>query len=62
MPQLIVYIAQGRTIEQKRAFLHQVTDATVDTLGVAREAVTIQIVEAPRTDKSQGGVVFTDRK
>ncbi|MBB3932603.1 4-oxalocrotonate tautomerase [Kaistia hirudinis] len=61
MPEVIVYAVEGRSIEQKRALVKDITDAVVKNFGAAPEAVTIQIVEAPRTDKAKGGVLFSDR-
>ena len=60
MPEVIVYAVEGRSIEQKRALVKDITDAVVKNFGAAPEAVTIQIVEAPRTDKAKGGVLFSD--
>lgn len=61
MPEVIVYAVEGRSIEQKRALVKDITDAVVKNFGAAPEAVTIQIVEASRTDKAKGGVLFSDR-
>ncbi|MBN9019188.1 MAG: tautomerase family protein [Rhizobiales bacterium] len=61
MPEVIVYAVEGRSIDQKRALVKDITDAVVKNFGAAPEAVTIQIVEAPRTDKAKGGVLFSDR-
>lgn len=61
MPEVIVYAVEGRSIEQKRALVKDITDAVVRNFGAAPDAVTIQIVEAPRTDKAKGGVLFSDR-
>lgn len=61
MPEVVVYAVAGRTPEQKRGLMKDITDAVVKNFGAAPEAVTIQIVEAPRTDKAKGGVLFSDR-
>ncbi len=37
MPEVIIELAQGRTIEQKRALVRQVTQAVVDTCDVKPE-------------------------
>jgi len=61
MPEVIVYAVAGRTPEQKKGLMKDITDAVVKNFGVKIEAVTVQIVEAPKTDKAKGGVPFTER-
>ena len=61
MPEVIVYAVEGRSLEQKRGLVRDITDAVVKNFGAAPEAVTIQIVEAPKTDKAKGGVLFSER-
>ena len=62
MPEVIVYAVEGRSIEQKRALVKDITDAVVRNFGAAADAVTIQIVEAKKTDKAKGGILFSERK
>ena len=61
MPEVIVYAVEGRSLEQKRGLVRDITEAVVKNFGAAPEAVTIQIVEAPKTDKAKGGVLFSER-
>jgi 4-oxalocrotonate tautomerase len=61
MPEVIVYCAEGRTPEQKKALMKGLTDAVVEHFGTKPEVVTVQIVEAPKTDKAKGGVPFSER-
>ena len=61
MPEIIVYCAEGRTPEQKKALMKGLTDAMVQNFGVKADVVTVQIVEAPKTDKAKGGVPFSER-
>ena len=60
MPEVIVYLVQGRSVEQKRGLVKDITDAVVRNCAVPKEVVTIQIVEAPKTDKAKGGVLFSE--
>ena len=60
MPEVIVYLVQGRTLEQKRGLVQDITSAVVKNCSVPKEAVTIQIVEAPKTDKAKGGILFSE--
>jgi 4-oxalocrotonate tautomerase len=60
MPEIVVHLAAGRTIQQKKALMRDITDAVVKNLGVVPERVVVQIVESPKTDKSRGGVPFDE--
>jgi 4-oxalocrotonate tautomerase len=61
MPEVIVYCVEGRTPEQKKALMKDITDAVVRNFSAKIDAVTVQIVESPKTDKAKGGVTFTER-
>jgi len=61
MPEVIIELAQGRTLDQKRALVREVTRAVVETCNVQADAVTVIIHENPSTDKAKGGVLFADR-
>ena len=59
MPEIHVFAAEGRTQDQKRQLMKDITDAVVKNFGVAPELVVVQIIEAPKTSKSRGGVLFS---
>jgi 4-oxalocrotonate tautomerase len=61
MPEVIIELAQGRTLDQKRALVREITRSVVETCNVPAEAVTVIIHENPLTDKAKGGVLFADR-
>ncbi|MBV9546250.1 MAG: tautomerase family protein [Chloroflexi bacterium] len=61
MPEVIIELAQGRSTDQKRALVKEITDAVVRTCNVAADAVTVIIHENPPTDKGKGGVLFSER-
>jgi 4-oxalocrotonate tautomerase len=61
MPEVIVYAVEGRSLEQKKGLVKDITNAIVKNFDVEADAVTVQIVEAPRTDKAKGGVLFSER-
>ena len=61
MPEVIVYLAAGRTLEQKKGLMKDITDAVVKNANATIDAVTVQIVEAPLVDKMKGGVLFAER-
>ena len=61
MPEVYVHAVEGRTIEQKRALVRDITDAVVRHFKVEPAAVMVQIVESPRHNKAKGGILFSDR-
>ncbi len=62
MPEIIVYLVEGRAADQKRGLMKDITDAVVRNLGVSIDTVTVQIVESAKTDKAKGGVPFSERR
>jgi len=61
VPEVIVYAVAGRTAEQKKALMKDITDAVVKNFGAKPDGVTVQIVESPKDSKAKGGVPFTER-
>jgi 4-oxalocrotonate tautomerase len=61
VPEVIVELAEGRTVEQKRTLVREITDTIVRVCEVDPEAVVVIIHENPRTDKAKGGFLFSDR-
>jgi 4-oxalocrotonate tautomerase len=62
MPEVHVYLAAGRSVEQKRNLMREISDAVVKNTGAPIDSVTVQIIEAPLIDKMKGGVTFEDRR
>jgi 4-oxalocrotonate tautomerase len=61
MPEVYVYAVEGRTMEQKRALVKDLTDAVVRHFKVEPGTVMVQIMETPKTSKAKGGILFCDR-
>lgn len=61
MPEVIIYAVEGRTVDQKRALAKEITGAVMRHFEVDAEAVVVQFVEAPKTSKAKGGVLFSER-
>ena len=61
MPEVVVYAVAGRTPEQKRGLMKDITDAVVKNLGVNPELVVVSIVETAKTDKARGGIPYSER-
>ncbi|MFZ6641037.1 4-oxalocrotonate tautomerase [Undibacterium sp. TC4M20W] len=62
MPTINVQMFEGRTLEQKRAFVKAVTEASAQTLGCSLDAVDIIIQEIKREDWASGGILWSDKK
>ena len=61
MPEVYVHMVEGRTKEQKRGLIQDITKAVVTHLGVEPGAVLVEIVEASKDNKAKGGVLFSER-
>lgn len=61
MPEVVVFAVTGRTAEQKKSLMKDISDAVVKNFNVPIEAVTVQIVEAEKTNKAKAGIPFTER-
>jgi 4-oxalocrotonate tautomerase len=60
MPEIIVYLLEGRSIDDKRSLVKDITAAVVKNVGVPVESVTVSLVETAKTAKGKGGVLFSD--
>ena len=54
MPEIYVHAVEGRSIEQKRGLVKDITEAVVRHFDVSAERVMVQIVESPRHNKARG--------
>jgi 4-oxalocrotonate tautomerase len=61
MPEIIVHTVAGRSNEQYRALMKDITDAVVKNFGTDPNSVTISVVETPKTHKMKGGIPFSER-
>ena len=61
MPEINVHLAEGRTLQQKRALVTALTQAVVESLGVEAAVVSVTLHEIPLEHKAKGGVLFSDR-
>jgi 4-oxalocrotonate tautomerase len=61
MPEVYVYAIAGRSAEQKKALMKDITEAVVKNFGAAPDQVVVQIVEAAKDSKSKAGVPFSER-
>lgn len=61
MPEILIYMVEGRPQEQKQAMMKDITEAVVRNLSVPPDAVVVQLIEAAPENKTKGGVPFTAR-
>ncbi len=62
MPEIYVHAVEGRTLDQKRALVRDITAAVVTNFNVAADTVMVQIVESAKQNKAKGGILFSDRQ
>jgi 4-oxalocrotonate tautomerase len=61
MPFAQLYIAEGRTDEQKKQLIEKVTQAFVDALGTKPDSVWITVQDIPKTQWGIGGKTLAER-
>lgn len=61
MPEVYVHALEGRTKDQKRALIKDITEAVVKNFNVPVDAVVVEIIENSRDNKAKGGVLFSER-
>jgi 4-oxalocrotonate tautomerase len=62
MPEVVVFALEGRSLEQKRALVKDITDAVVKNFAVEPSAVIVSLMETPANHKAKGGVLFSEMK
>ena len=60
MPTVIVEADEGRTVEQKRGLVKDITDAVCKNFKVPPEAVTIYIHEGRKENRGKAGKLVID--
>ncbi len=62
MPIIHVLMFEGRTLDQKRTLVANMTDAVVKSLNVKPDVVRITLQEISRQDHAIAGVLVSDTK
>ena len=62
MPTYHVEMMEGRTIEQKKKLVAEITRVSVEVLGGSPESVDVLITDIKRENWSTGGVLWSERK
>ena len=60
MPVVIIKMAKGRTTEQKKVLIREITRTITDTLGVGPDMVTIMIDELDRDNIGKSGRMLSE--
>lgn len=60
MPLVTIKMLDGRTTEQKRGMVKDVTEAITKNIGVPAATVHISIIELKRENYSDAGILFCD--
>ena len=61
MPYVTVKMIEGRTAEQKRALVAEVTEAVAKTVNAPKENITVFIEEMSKENYGVAGVLFSDK-
>lgn len=62
MPEVVVYALEGRSIDQKRGLVKDITAAVMKNFGAPADAVVVTLIESPKVNKGKGGLLFTDQQ
>ena len=61
MPVIRVEMLSGRTREQKRALIKELTDGFIKTCGGKPESVQIVLIDVDKTDWGSAGLAMADK-
>ena len=61
MPSITVKILEGKTVEQKRVLVKDITEMIVKNIGVPPEVVSIDIIEYSSENIANAGQLLVDR-
>jgi 4-oxalocrotonate tautomerase len=61
MPLVVVKMLEGRSVEQKRRLVRELTNVVVKYTGAPEEQVDVMIEDYPRENWAKAGVLFTDK-
>ena len=61
LPLVIVKMLEGRSVEQKRRLVREITDIVVKYTGTSDDQVDVLIEDYPRENWAKAGVLFRDR-
>lgn len=62
MPEVYVHAVKGRSFEQKKALVKDITEAVMKHFNAPADAVVVSIIETESNSKAKGGVMFSEMK
>jgi 4-oxalocrotonate tautomerase len=62
MPTFNIQMFAGRTVEQKRQLVAEVTRVTCETLNCSAESVEIILTDVTKENWASGGALWSDKK
>jgi 4-oxalocrotonate tautomerase len=61
MPEVYVHAVKGRSQDQKKALITDITNAVMKHFNAPADAVVVSIIETEANSKAKGGVLFSER-
>ena len=61
MPLVIVKMLEGRSVEQKRRLVREITDVVVKYTGASEDQVDVLIEDYPRENWAKAGVLYYEK-
>jgi 4-oxalocrotonate tautomerase len=61
MPLVVVKMLEGRSVEQKRRLVREITNVVVKYTGAPEDQVDVMIEDYPRENWAKGGTLFSDK-
>lgn len=61
MPLIVVKMLEGRSVEQKRRLVKEITEVVVKFTGASGEDVEVIIEDYPRENWARAGVLYCDK-
>ncbi len=61
MPEVYVHVVKGRSFEQKKALVQDITNAVMKHMNAPADAVVVSIIETEAENKAKAGVMFSER-
>jgi 4-oxalocrotonate tautomerase len=61
MPEVYVHVVKGRSFEQKKALVQDITAAVMKHMNAPADAVVVSIIESEAENKAKAGVMFSER-
>lgn len=61
MPLVILKMLEGRSVDQKRRLVRELTDVVVKYAGTTDDQVDVIIEDYPKENWAKGGVLFRDK-